>query len=230
MTEVEWGGSGVRIRLPDAAPLSARRAIIAVPPVLSGRIRYLPPLPAERDQLIQRMPMGRVIKTNVVYDEPFWRRHGFSGQANSNRRIAATVLDNTPPEGTPGVLVVFTEGRRADAAGRLPPPDRRRRVLADLAAYFGPPAKKPIDYIELDWAAEQYTGGCYGAFTAPSALTRFGAALRAPIGPLHWAGSETARRWTCSMDGAVESGHRTAREVAAVLNGLTDLTGPPLPD
>ncbi|BCO33973.1 oxidoreductase [Mycobacterium heckeshornense] len=229
VTDVQWGDSGVRISLPNAATLSARRAIIAVPPALSGRIRYLPALPADRDQLIQRMPMGRVIKTNVVYDEPFWRRLGFSGQANSNRRTAATVLDNTPAAGSPGVLVVFTEGRRADAASRLSPPDRRRHVLADLAAYFGPAAKEPIGYIELDWAAEHYTGGCYGAFTAPSTLTRFGAALRAPIGPLHWAGSETARRWTCSMDGAVESGHRTAREVAAVLNASPALTPPPSP-
>ncbi|GFG74200.1 flavin monoamine oxidase family protein [Mycobacterium botniense] len=218
VTEVEWDDDSARIRLPESATLSARRAIIAVPPILSGRIRYAPPLPADRDQLIQRMPMGRVIKTNVIYDEPFWRRDGFSGQANSDRRTAATVLDNTPAAGAPGVLAVFTEGRRADLVSRLPQSDRRQQVLTDLAAYFGPAAKDPIAYIELDWAAEQYTRGCYGAFTTPSALTRFGPALRAPVGPLHWAGSETARRWTCSMNGAVESGHRAAREVTEALN------------
>jgi monoamine oxidase len=229
VTAVEWGDSGVRIRLPNAATLSARRAIIAVPPVISGRIHYTPALPSDRDQLIQRMPTGRVIKTNVVYDEPFWRRDGFSGQANSDRRAAGTVFDNTPPRGSLGVLVVFTQGRRADAASRLPQPDRREQVLTDLCAYFGPRAKKPIAYIELDWTAEQYTRGCYGAFTAPSTLSRFGAALSAPVGALHWAGSETARGWTCSMDGAVESGHRTAREVAAVLNPSATLTRPPPP-
>jgi monoamine oxidase len=217
VSQLDWGHSRVRIRLPDTTTLSARRAIIAVPPTLSGRIRYAPPLPAERDQLTQRMPMGRVIKTNVVYDEPFWRRDGFSGQANSDHRAVGAVFDNTPPEGTPGVLVAFMEGRHADAASRIPEPDRRSHILTDLATYFGPAAKKPIGYIEHDWAAEEYTRGCYGAFTTPSTLSRFGAALRAPVGPLHWAGTETAQRWAGYIDGAVESGHRCASEVSEIL-------------
>ncbi|MEV4894712.1 FAD-dependent oxidoreductase, partial [Nonomuraea sp. NPDC055795] len=74
-----------------------------------------------------------------------------------------------------------------------------------------------IDYIELDWAAEEWSRGCYGAFAAPGTLTRFGPALRAPVGPLHWAGTETAVRWAGYMDGAVESGHRAAAEVAKAL-------------
>ncbi|ORV09318.1 flavin monoamine oxidase family protein [Mycobacterium celatum] len=224
-TDVDWDDDSVRIRCANSTTLSARQAIFAIPPVLSGRIRYNPALPADRDQLTQRMPMGRVIKTNVVYDEPFWRGDGFSGQASSNRRAAGTVLDNTPASGCPGVLVVFVAARYADAAARLSHHDRRARVLSDLAAYFGPTATKPIGYIEHDWAAEQYTRGCYAAFTAPSTLSRYAAALRAPVGPLHWAGSETARCATGSIDGAVESGQRSAGEVIKVLQRCRERTG-----
>jgi monoamine oxidase len=189
-----------------------------------ARIRFHPGLPADRDQLVQRMPMGRVIKVNVVYPEPFWRAAGLSGQANSDRRPLGTVFDNTPPRGTPGVLVGFLEGRHADAAGRLDPAERHRAVLEDLAGYFGPAARRSVAVVERDWAAEEYTRGCYGAFTAPLTLTRFGPALRAPIGPLHWAGTETATRWTGYIDGAVESGQRAAREVAAALHPQPDRT------
>ena len=216
--EVDWADEMVRLRLADSTTLTARKAIIALPPLLSGRIRYTPLLPADRDQLSQRMPMGRVIKTNVVYEQPFWRSRGFSGQANSDRRAVGTVFDNTPPDGTPGVLVAFIEGRDADAAGRRTKHERQIQILTDLAAYFGPAAAEPVAYIERDWATEQYTGGCYGAFTAPSTLSRFGPALRAPVGPLHWAGSETARRWTGYIDGAVESGQRAADEVIRTLD------------
>ena len=44
-----------------------------------------------------------------------------------------------------------------------------------------------------------------------------GAGLREPLGPLHWAGSETATRWAGFMDGAVSSGERAAAEILAAL-------------
>ena len=161
--------------------------------------------------------MGRVIKVNVVYDEPFWRRVGLSGQANSDQRPLGTVFDNTPLDGSPGVLVGFLEGRHADIGARMDPAHRRARVIDDLVGYFGAQARNPVDYIERDWAEEEFSRGCYGAFTAPGTLTRFGPALRAPIGPLHWAGTETATVWAGYMDGAAESGHRVAREIVTSL-------------
>ena len=68
--------------------------------------------------LLAGLPMGSVIKVNVVYDEPFWRHEGFSGQANSDTRALNTVCDNTPSGGGPGVLVGFFEGAHARAAAR----------------------------------------------------------------------------------------------------------------
>ncbi|MFD4433062.1 flavin monoamine oxidase family protein [Nocardia sp. NPDC058497] len=216
VTEIDGDDTGVRVRA-DGVTVRARRAVIAVPPPLVARIRFTPGLPGDRDQLVQRMPMGRVIKVNVAYDEPFWRAEGWSGQANSDRRALGTVFDNTPFDGAPGVLVGFLEGRHADAGARLTSADRRARVLEDLAGYFGPRARKPIDYIEKDWAEEEYSRGCYGAFTTPGTLTRFGPALRRPTGPLHWAGTETATRWPGYIDGAAESGHRVAMEINSAL-------------
>ncbi|NBM17947.1 NAD(P)/FAD-dependent oxidoreductase [Streptomyces sp. GC420] len=215
---VDWNGEGVSVTTAGGRRFRAHRVILATPPPLTAGIRFRPGLPADRAQLLQRMPMGRVIKVNVVYDTPFWRARGLSGQANSDRRPLGTVYDNTPPGGSPGVLVGFFEGRHADAAARLGEAGRRRAVLADLAGYFGPEAEEPVACIERDWAAEEYSRGGYGAFTTPLALTRFGAALRAPVGPLHWAGTETATRWAGYIDGAVESGHRAARETAAALD------------
>ncbi|MBF6132598.1 FAD-dependent oxidoreductase [Nocardia otitidiscaviarum] len=221
--DIEWDAAGVRVRA-GRTVVRARRAVVAVPPPLAARIRFTPGLPGDRDQLAQRMPMGRVIKVNVAYDEPFWRRAGFSGQANSDRRALGTVFDNTPRDGAPGVLVGFLEGRHADTAARLDLADRRARVIDDLVGYFGPRARTPIDYLERDWAEEEFSRGCYGAFTPPGVLTRFGPALRAPIGPLHWAGTETATRWAGYMDGAAESGHRAAREAAAALAAASRVT------
>jgi monoamine oxidase len=191
----------------------ARRAIVAIPPTLAGRISYDPPLPARRDQLTQRMPQGTVIKTMAVYERPFWREEGLSGQATSDVGPARVVFDNSPPDGSPGVLLGFLEGRLARDWGARGEAERREAVLAGHARLFGERAARPERYIERIWADEEWTRGCYGCLMTTGAWTEYGSALRAPIGPLHWAGAETATIWAGYMDGAVQSGERAASEV-----------------
>lgn len=193
--------------------LRARRAIVAVPPVLAGRIEYDPPLPAPRDQLTQRMPMGSVIKTMTIYDEPFWREDGLSGSALSLPGPAQVIFDNTPPNGSPGVVLGFLEARDARALGRVTEAERREAVVGGLARIFGPRAAKPSGYVEKDWSAEPYSRGCYAGVLGPGAWTAYGTWLRKPIDRIHWAGTETATRWMGYFDGAVQSGKRAAAEV-----------------
>jgi monoamine oxidase len=95
--------------------------VVAVPPALAGRIAYDPPLPGRRDQLTQRMPHGSTIKAHAIYDEPFWRGEGLSGQAGGTDLPVAFTFDGSPPSGAPGVLVAFIEGDAARELGREPP-------------------------------------------------------------------------------------------------------------
>jgi monoamine oxidase len=213
---IEHSENGVTVHA-DGAKLRCRRAIVAIPPTLAGRIAYDPPLPAQRDQLTQRMPQGSVIKAMAIYERPFWRDDGLSGQATSETGPARFVIDNSPPDGSPGVLLAFLEGDRARRLGQLPPDDRRREVVAGLTRVFGPRAGNPVRFVERNWAEEPWSRGCYGGYMPPGAWTSYGPALRTPIGPLHWAGTETAEVWCGYMDGAVASGERAAREV---LRGL----------
>jgi monoamine oxidase len=69
----------------------------------------------------------------------------------------------------------------------------------------------------MNWSAEAWTRGCYVGYTAPGVLLDYGAAIRAPVGRIHWAGAETSDYWNGYMDGAVRSGERAAREVLAEL-------------
>jgi monoamine oxidase len=197
--------------------VAARRAIIATPPTLTSRIAYDPPLPALRDQLTQRMPQGTVIKTHAVYERPFWREDELSGQATSDIGPARVVFDNSPPDGRPGVLLGFVEGRLARQWGTRHADERREAILAGHARLFGEAATRPHRFIEHVWANEEWTRGCYGCIMVPGGWTEYGHALREPIGSLHWAGAETATVWNGYMDGAVQSGERVAGEVLAAL-------------
>jgi monoamine oxidase len=203
--------------LAGGSELTGRRVIVTAPPGLAGQIEYTPALPLRRRQLTQRAPMGSVIKCQVIYDEPFWRAAGLSGQATGDGSGASVVFDNSPPDGSPGVLLGFVEGDEARRLGGVSQDERRTTVIDSLVRYFGPQAAKPAGYADLDWQAEPWSGGCYGTLFGPSVWTRYGPALRAPAGPIHWAGTETATQWCGYMDGAVRSGERAAAEVLAAL-------------
>ncbi|WP_293056003.1 flavin monoamine oxidase family protein [Mycobacterium sp.] len=197
----------------DGAELRARRVIVAVAPALAGRIGYAPALPAARDQLTQRMPMGSVIKCMAVYDEPFWRRDGLSGQALSLPGPVGEVFDNSPPGGSPGVLLGFLAGRHARQFSAASADERRDAVVGAFTRLFGPRAARPLRYLDQDWSAEEFTRGCYAAVLPPGTWTGFGPALRAPVGRIHWAGTETAAIWNGYIEGAIRSGEDAAAAV-----------------
>ena len=78
-------------------------------------------------------------------------------------------------------------------------------------------ALNPSEIVEFNWSTEVWNRGCPVAVLAPGTLIDFGAALREPVGRIHWAGTETSTYWNGYMDGAVRSGERAAREVLAGL-------------
>lgn len=173
----------MRVHRSTGRTVRARLAVVALPPPLSGRIRFSPALPTDRDQLSQRTANGRVIKVNVVYDRPFWREAGLSGQAFGNKQSLGVVFDNSPADGTAGVLVGFFDAGHADVCSRMEPAERRALALDRLVRYFGPEAGNQVcAYLERDWTAEEFSGGCYHSFPTPGALTRFGPALRDVVG------------------------------------------------
>ncbi|MEX2194000.1 MAG: FAD-dependent oxidoreductase [Thermoleophilaceae bacterium] len=208
---VEHGGGRVRVHA-DGVVAEARRVIVAVPPGLAGRIEYHPSLPAARGALHDHIPQGTLIKCMAVYDEPFWRGDGLSGEAVSDAGPATLTFDNSPPDGRPGVLLGFVGGGDARAFARLDAAERRSTVIEGFARLFGPLARSPRAWLEQSWAQEEWSGGGPNAYLPPGGWTSWGKALREPVGRLHWAGAEIAERWCGYLDGAVRSGERAAAE------------------
>jgi monoamine oxidase len=201
----------------------ARYVIVAIPPALCGRIDFQPALPTAREQLQQRMPMGSVCKCIATYSRPFWRERDFSGEAVCDRGPIRAVFDDSSADGQRGGLLGFMLGDHLRSEATRDPEVRKQAVLAAFARFFGEEALHPESYVEKNWSTETYSGGCYSAVMPPATLTRFGHALRAPIGRIHFAGTETATRFPGYMEGALESGARAASEVAARLrSGATE--------
>ncbi len=197
----------------DGFSVEARHVVITVPPALVLGIAFDPVLPDNRATLYSKTVAGPESKTLVVYDEPFWRADGFSGQTSKPRAASEVTIDASPSEGTPGVITSFTFGAVAEKIDAIDPAERRAAVLAELTTRLGPKAAKPVEYVETAWWKEEWTKGCSMAHFPPGVLTRYGPLLREPFGRVHWAGTETSTVSHGAMDGAVRSGERAATQI-----------------
>lgn len=211
---IEQDAEGVTV-LADGLTVRAKRAVVALAPALAGRIDFEPLLPPARDQLSQRMPMGATMKCFTLYDRPFWREQGRSGEVVSDGLPVSIVMDACTPDGSTFALLSFAVGQGARMLSTMTESERRAAVTGELARWFGDEALAPIAYGDLDWSRERWTRGCPTGVLQPGAFAVVGDALRAPVGRLHWAGTETARVWAGFMEGALESGERAADEVVA---------------
>lgn len=95
---------GVTVRS-EGLTVRARRAIVAVPLAVAGQIDYQPTLPLDRLFLHQRMPSGAIFKISVVYDEPFWRADGLTGQTAAPGSPATLTIDACTEPARPGSCV-----------------------------------------------------------------------------------------------------------------------------
>ncbi|MBL1073542.1 FAD-dependent oxidoreductase [Nocardia sp. 2] len=214
VTAISRSDAGVTIESP-AGIVRADRVVVTVPPPVAAAIQHEPPLPEYRNRLQRNTFMGTIYKAVAVYDRPFWRDDGLSGELVDLSGPAPAAFDSSPPGG-PGHLCVLVPGQRARALDRLAPAERRDTILRALAQHFGERTRHPVDWHEKAWHLDDYVGGGYAALPRPGHVGILATAAE-PIGPVHWAGTETAPRWTGYLEGAVASGERAAQEVVAAL-------------
>ncbi|MGB6209128.1 flavin monoamine oxidase family protein [Mycobacterium sp.] len=199
----------------DGLTVRARRVIVAIPLAIATSIVYEPTLPVDRALLHQRLPSGAVIKISIVYDEPFWRADGLSGQSAAPGSPATLTIDACTDTGNPGIICVITEGPAARRLTQLDEAERRAVVIGELVDRFGSKAKALREYHEQNWTTERYSGGGMISHAPTGVLTEFGYTLREPCGRIHWAGTESSAIMCGWVDGAIRSGERAAAEVLA---------------
>ncbi|KQQ92912.1 Putrescine oxidase [Leifsonia sp. Leaf325] len=209
---LRWGSDGV-IAISETVEVSARFAVLAVPPILISRISYEPPLPRRQQQLHQHLSMGFVIKVHAVYSTPFWRANGLSGTAFSPYELVHEAYDNSYHGDPRGTLVGFVADEAADGVFALSGEDRKRAILESLSHYYGDEALTPEVFYLSDWGSEEWTRGAYAASFDMGGLARYGADLRTPVGPIHFSCSDLAGKGYQHVDGAIRMGIETAAAI-----------------
>ena len=211
---VRWSDAGVEVEA-GAVRVRSRAVIVAIPPNLTDSVRFEPALPGWRMRLQQTTSQGFVVKFLAVYEEPFWRADGLSGEGFAPHQFVRELYDNSPPSASVGVLCTFLPGENAETAARMSADARKAALLEGIAKFVGPRALVATDYIETDWSAEEWTRGAYAATFGVGGLTRFGEDLRRPVGPIHWACADIAGIGHMHMEGGLRSGEASADAVLA---------------
>lgn len=192
--------------------IECSRVIVAMMPADARRIEFEPELPKLKAGLIENWTGSPDYKAHIVYKTPFWRNSRLNGTAVGDGAVVDFIFDSTPAAGTPGVLVAFGAGEELPAGLA----DRKDLVTQSLVDFFGEDALEAINFVEMDWLAEEFSTGCASPL-GPGVLSTYGPALRQPVGRIHWSGSDTSVEFDGFMEGAVRAGERVASEVAAVL-------------
>ncbi|AZC76024.1 flavin monoamine oxidase family protein [Pseudomonas chlororaphis] len=210
---VGWDRDVVELHT-DRGIIRARQVIAAVNPALCNQITFDPPLPAGRAQLQRLWPAHAPMRKTVhVYERPFWRDKGLNGQIIQVEGPLILAYDNSPPDGSLGVLSGFVR------TGQLPhdPQAAQSTLSAIYAQALGDEALHPVQFHDQDWGkVDPWTLTCISPMP-PGFWTQWGEHLNPATGRLIWSGTETADLWAGSMDGAVRAGHRAALEALQAL-------------
>jgi monoamine oxidase len=198
--------------------IEARYVVVTASPTHRAAIEFDPPLPDQHYGLSRTWRLGALSKAFVAYHHPFWRDEGLSGEAVSDDETVFLTFDVSPTPSGPGILMVFCDARGFDAYDEN---ERRNRVVRHLVHLYGEPARQVVDYTDFSWGNDAFAPGGPNPAVGPKAWTTFGRFLREPVGPVHWAGTETADETSGTMNGAILSGQRAADEVARRLGPRT---------
>lgn len=164
--EIEKHPSGAQVSVGDLeaeprARFHARHVILALPPRLAAAtILFTPELSHHLTQAMLKIGtwMAGQAKFYAVYESPFWRQAGLSGQAFSERGPLGEIHDGSGPESNPCGLTGFFG---IPAVQRSRKEQLTKAILQQLTLLFGDPASRPAAFFYQDWATERFTATPY---------------------------------------------------------------------
>ncbi|MDP3392329.1 FAD-dependent oxidoreductase [Sediminibacterium sp.] len=212
VTHIHQDEQGVMVS-GDGFSFKADQCIVAIPPAVSTEINYTPAVPETQWQLMRASFMGTVVKCYAVYPSPFWRKQFKNGLVAAPDELTSLVFDNSPFNGSKGILMGFSLAEKAKQLMQHDQATRKEIVKAGFIKMFGPEAANIEYYTDKSFTEESFTKGCYAGMFPPGILTQLQTSLTTPFHRIHWAGTETSIQFNGYMEGAVRSGERAAREI-----------------
>lgn len=216
VTQVHQTETGVHVTCRrDAIPItfSGDLVVCALPAAVIEKVTFVPDLPtAKRTALMElgSLPMARVF---LQTRKRFWLERGDTGWAATDDPMDIWDYTRDQP-GRRGVLGAYLSGAIAHQVSDLDDA-QRARFVAERMERAHPGLREHLEAsASYSWITDPWARGASAEF-GPGQMSRFYQTLRMPVDRIHFAGEYTSP-WSGWMNGALESGHRTA---AAIISG-----------
>lgn len=216
ITSLTQTTDGIKAESVSGLQFEARQAVIAMPPRVAGRMSFSPDLPPVVLSAMNGIPtwMAGQAKAIAVYDQPFWRKAGYSGDAMSRKGPMAEIHDASPAQGGPYALFGFVG---IAPVARQDESRLRQAVIDQLTRLFGPEAATPKTLYIKDWAfdpftaveADQHPVYAHPAYGLPHSMAQLWE------GRMIFAGTEVARQFGGYVEGALEAAETALTRLAA---------------
>jgi monoamine oxidase len=185
--------------------------VLTAPPSTWSRIEFDPPLPLELAP-----QMGTHVKLLLALDARPWRDSGFNAELLGNGLVQQS-WEPLPQAADDLVhaLTLQSGGPSAERWRRISEVERRYELARQELELAWPGTSAHVKQQRwLDWSRDPWAlASC--AFPAPGQLMRIGALLRAGYAGIKFAGEHCSSAFPGSMEGALQTGLRAARELAA---------------
>jgi monoamine oxidase len=214
---ITWNASGARVTTAAGSTLETRKIVITVPlaQLQQSAIRFEPPLTPGKQNAINRLGAGHIVKIILQFDGPFWPASMECFATDKHTGFWWRPGWNRPDEAS--VLTAYAGAALADRLVRLGNEAAIQIALDDLNQLFGNPIKTKYNGgMVLNWQAEPYIEMAYSF--CPVGAVGLRRVLSYPVeGVLFFAGEATSVERNATVHGAIESGWRAAKEVSAAL-------------
>lgn len=212
VTAIDYGGSSVVLTTDEGANFEADKVVITVPlgVLKAGVISFWPELPGRHRRAMERLGMGTLNKTCVLFDEVFWNEDvEFIRYLGPRRGEWAETLNLHPSAGQP-VLMMFNAGAYGVEVERLSDEETVGRALAALQDMHGS-VPEPKDALVTRWHSDPWSRGAYSYVPVGTSYRQYAELGRPVEGRLFFAGEATHAEHPATVHGAFMSGVQAAR-------------------
>ena len=213
VVKINHGPKGVEavFRQSDAyQSVAAEHLICAVPFSHLRHMEVSPPVAPEEDAVIRELDYASVARIYLQVSSRFWEKEKVSGSAYTDLPIMEVVEEPFPRPESPtprAILEAYVQGPEARRVGGMKESERIEFALEHMEKVH-PGLRR---YVE--GGTSKFWGHGVNSQFAPGQMTSWLPLAARPEGRLHFAGEHTSRL-AGLMEGALESGQRTAQEVS----------------
>jgi monoamine oxidase len=214
VVKISHDAAGVRVIFLENGSqqtIDGEHLVIAAPFTCVRKIDLSPALSAEKMKAIATLGYGQIMKAPLQFRERFWNKQTGEPRKSLPGMIGSVYEASGGQPGQRGLLVAYIPDKSGMELGSLSNDQRLEKIFQKVREIH-PEAPRFFEggYVKW-WQEDPWAGGTY-AYFRPGEITTIRTFIAKPEGRIHFAGEHTAG-WQGYMNGAVESGHRVAREI-----------------